>query len=94
MTIRDFDGIKYVVWSEGDLLPANIPKGCEYESDGGAWKPQRGPTRTWGRCRRRWPYDPAKLEIDQKPLSFADDPDFPGCPDGCECPSDKGCGIG
>jgi hypothetical protein len=22
------------------------------------------------------------------------DPDFPGCPEGCECPPDKGCGIG
>jgi hypothetical protein len=30
----------------------------------------------------------------KKPLSFADDPDFPGCPVGCECPPDKGCGIG
>jgi hypothetical protein len=28
-------------------------------------------------------------------LSITPDPDeFPGCPEGCECPSDKGCGIG
>jgi hypothetical protein len=28
-----------------------------------------------------------------KPNIINDD-DFPGCPEGCECPSDKGCGIG
>jgi hypothetical protein len=26
-------------------------------------------------------------------IGEAEDPDeFPGCPDGCECPTDKGCG--
>jgi hypothetical protein len=30
------------------------------------------------------------LSENKKP---SDDPDFPGCPEGCECPSDKGCGI-
>jgi hypothetical protein len=68
------DGIDYVVWEDGDLLPDTTPPGCEYKSDGGSWKKQTANPATWGKCRRRWPKETAK------------DPDeFPGCPPGCMC---------
>lgn len=53
----------------------------------------------------RCPYDPEDIAMELCMKHYNElsefiyptkknDTDFPGCPPGCECPSDKGCGIG